>query len=326
MREPLRLVCIEEHHEAFYVWQYARRHGWISAKPTTLLHVDEHRDMALPVLRCALPGVRSTLRQAACFTYAELSITTFVWAGVLCHFFDRVLWMRVQHDSSAGSWRRIGIRPRTAAGRSFLTTVVSGFEPMPPRQSSVIEYAPLSAGENAFLGGDCILDIDLDYFCWNDFPELGPCCLRVPEETFQEVQANPYHFLRLAANSKVSAVAGNSGEYKLCLQDIARPLPVVTPAAVVLQRIEEFIEFLSRCGVKASLAVVCRSRHSGWVQSAHVEFAERALLDRLQGLFAVDQFRIDELLRGHLHEEDIFAPVPQSSDQKEFSPCQPARY
>jgi hypothetical protein len=43
-------TTIEEHHEAFFVWGRAIRSGLLPPEGSTLLHVDEHSDSALPEL------------------------------------------------------------------------------------------------------------------------------------------------------------------------------------------------------------------------------------------------------------------------------------
>ncbi len=50
------LHVLEEHHEAFLLWQIAIRAGVLPARGNTLLHVDEFPDDGVPRLRRSLEG------------------------------------------------------------------------------------------------------------------------------------------------------------------------------------------------------------------------------------------------------------------------------
>ena len=51
------VVLMEEHHEAFLVWEVARQKGWLPTEGSFLLHVDAHSDLSLPVLSTSLGGL-----------------------------------------------------------------------------------------------------------------------------------------------------------------------------------------------------------------------------------------------------------------------------
>jgi hypothetical protein len=44
-KQHIPIFIMEEHHEAFIVWNYAMRAGWIPVKENCLFHVDTHADM-----------------------------------------------------------------------------------------------------------------------------------------------------------------------------------------------------------------------------------------------------------------------------------------
>jgi hypothetical protein len=45
------LYILEEHHEAFLIWNYARQKGIIPEINNSLFHFDSHSDMGIPFLR-----------------------------------------------------------------------------------------------------------------------------------------------------------------------------------------------------------------------------------------------------------------------------------
>ena len=87
------LIVIEEHHEAFFVWHRAICNGWMKPAGNTLLHLDEHHDLSVPVLRTPLRALR-TPEEVARFTYGELGIGSFIWPAVYTGVFEQFFWMR----------------------------------------------------------------------------------------------------------------------------------------------------------------------------------------------------------------------------------------
>jgi len=46
--QNIKTFIIEEHHEAFFVWNYAVLNNLLPAKGNNLFHIDEHSDMGTP--------------------------------------------------------------------------------------------------------------------------------------------------------------------------------------------------------------------------------------------------------------------------------------
>ncbi len=282
MAGQLPIILLEEHHEAFYAWNYASRAEWLDTRSATLLHVDEHADMALPRLRRPMASITG-LADLADFVYRELTINDFVWPAVYQGHFERLFWMRAQHAPSAGAWRRITISPADRRGLTFSLTTQTPDESA-RFQSRTIEYAPLTARNSIQPAEPVLLDIDLDYFAWNSHPDLPECRIEVTENTYRCFRDNPYHWLRISPGAKVSAVA-DDGRFYLIYDDGPRTERTVSEAEVVDQRLDEFFRFLEKNCIKPKAATICRSLHSGYTEKAHSEYIESTLLDRLERLY-----------------------------------------
>ncbi len=284
-------VLIEEHHEAFYVWNYSVQAGWLSSEPRTLLHVDEHADMAIPRLHRQIESI-SGLQDLAAFTYQELNINNFIWAAAYQGCLSRIWWMRANHAESAGGWRRMRIEPKNQEATEFVITAASSANSHP--ESRTIEYAPLTTRDRVD-SQSLILDIDLDYFCWNERAEPPEWQIEVTESAYKKFQADKYHYLRIAPGGRVSLVKSN-GSYYITLDQYPKPANKPIEKEVIQNRLREFQNFLTRNGVQPELIVLCRSIHSGYLPKQHAVFVEESLVNLLKELYPLRMQHIESLL------------------------------
>jgi hypothetical protein len=290
------LVIIEEHHEAFYVWEYAIRRGWLPESNNTLLHVDAHADMWLPRLRQPLRRATS-LRDLARFVYYELDIGSFIWPAVYLEQFNRLLWLRHQHRMSAGGWRKLIISEKLAGPREFqlFAATDAAAELQGPRGKSV-DYCPVTTGELVKTDQAIVLDIDLDYFSCNSYPELPFHEIEVTADTFHEFNGNRYHFLRLPPGEKVSATR-RGNKYYLTFNDYhSVPLDSAASAKDASGRLNDLVRFLRTNSVAPELIIVSRSYFSGYTPQALVAVLESRLLEALSDLHPVQILTIDSIL------------------------------
>ena len=74
---PVPLYIMEEHHEALIVWRDAICRGILPAKGNSLLHVDEHSDMALPSVQTPIRQAFDSDEEIRRFVFEELNIGNF---------------------------------------------------------------------------------------------------------------------------------------------------------------------------------------------------------------------------------------------------------
>jgi hypothetical protein len=289
------LVVVEEHHEAFYVWNYAVQKGWLAPNGNTLLHVDNHADMSVPRLRRRLTSIGG-LSDLAEFTYHELDIGNFIWPAVYLGVFSRVLWLRYRQETGAGGWRTIFICSKDDDKREFVTASTLG-----PYENSQdirsVEYAPITTGEHLSTEFPVILDIDLDYFCCNEHPNLPERKreIEVTRVVFEEFHRNNYHFLRISPGGKISAVA-RRGRYFLIYQDYPpSPRKSVTRSSI-RERIDDFVNYLRSYSVIPPLIVICHSVYSGYTPSEHIAFIKKTLIKGLETLYSLNLLSIQGLM------------------------------
>ncbi len=281
------LCIMEEHHEAFWLWQYAIRQKLIEPDGNVLLHVDRHDDMQSPVLRTSVKELSSSLDNMARFTYDELGVATFILPAVYQHIFHEVYWCRPQKKAAVTS--RNYLRSYQQAGKMFII----GPDPSPwPHKKSwqdrvSFTYYEIGPEARLELTLPVILDIDLDFFVRNVFQSERQR-LEVTENEFRRFQEDKYHFLRL--NYRCYAGEEDSGYYVYFYPELDRPIEYPGTASqeeTILQKIQRFGVFLHKNDIRPVLIDLCRSRKSGYMPSDTWEFAEQELLRLLQGMYSV---------------------------------------
>lgn len=289
------LVVVEEHHEAFYVWHYAVHRGWMSQGENTLLHVDAHADIMLPRLRRPLHSL-SNLADVADFTYRELEISNFIWPAVYQGFFTRLLWLKHRHRSDSGGWRSMLIASKNSMCTEFSLSAYPASSSATAPDAKVAEYAPVTTAEVLNTEQPIIVDIDLDYFCSNTYPELPRNELEITRAEFEEFTGNPYHFLRISPSDKISAVS-RAGRFFLVYNDYHPERPSrEARLAQIDERIADFVRYLRAYSVIPRLIVVCRSYYCGYTPADCIDYLQSSLMRALEQLFPLHVFSIRDVL------------------------------
>lgn len=296
--KPIPLIIVEEHHEAFYVWNYAVRTGWLGAEGNTLLHFDSHPDMALPRLRRPLSSI-GDLVDLADFTYQELSIGDFIWPAVYQGLFNRVLWIRYRQKLSEGGWRTLLIGAKNPQRTEFFTAASIASTPYAAAADvRSVDYSPMTTQECVKTDQPAVLDFDLDYFCCNEHPRLPVQEVETTRAVYEEFHRNHYHFLHFAGKISVTA---RDGRYFLVYDDFPyrhTPEPPNYPAdrSAIQTRITDAADFLCSYSVLPPLIVICRSVHSGYTPREECAFVEKTLIEHLEKLYSLEVLSIDDLL------------------------------
>jgi hypothetical protein len=289
------LVLVEEHHEAFYVWNYAALKGWIPSANNTLLHADSHADMALPRLRQPLCSV-ADLTDLLDFVHRELDISSFIWPAVYAGMFNRVLWLKPQHRTSSGGWRPILVSSKNERHTEFLLTSFDATQPQTcPPGARLMHFCPVTPQEYLATEQPIVLDIDLDYFCCNEYPLASFREVEITHQSFDEFQANPYHVLRMSPAMKVSAIR-RAGRYYLLFYDYQADGHGRTKGNSDFRAtLSSFCRYLACYSVAPPLIVVCRSMYSGYTPAEHVEDLQREVLEGLGHLYSLRVMTLNEI-------------------------------
>jgi len=294
------LVALEEHHEAFFVWYYARESGWLAESGNVLLHVDEHADLNLPLSRHPLPE-RHDLNWAARYTYTRTDIACFIWPAVYSGAFDKIYWLRRKHDSTAGSWRRVKLA--FAEDRSPFAWKKEEYFSLDPIETApgevACEYAPLEPGDRLRPQAPFALDIDLDYFASNYPPDKPKMALRLEEKFAREIIENPYHWTKVEGNTFVAA-QDSEGSWILTPREEpfypARAVDARPPEEVIPEALARFGAYLDEYELRPSVITLCRSEYSGYSPRSSVRQIEEGVRRIIKQRYDTEEYGLNSIL------------------------------
>lgn len=262
------LFVVEEHHEAFLIWQAARHEGLIAERGNALLHVDEHIDITVPRLRRPLSTAVHDIQGAAAFTYEELSCSEFIIPALHLGIFEDFVWLG--RDVAGITNQLMVVHSSALQGRSFelrrfpITNGRPTALEIDALDGYVVRYRAQDADDPLPNMQNVVLDIDLDYFSCEEAVEK-PRRIEVAKAEFEAFHSDRYHFLRLSQGNRIKMIEAH-GRYYLHLNDYgdAGAAPRRVDQRTILDRIGTLVNLLRRHEVAPRLIEIARSRHSGY--------------------------------------------------------------
>ncbi|MBI3862605.1 MAG: UPF0489 family protein [Planctomycetia bacterium] len=285
-------VLMEEHHEAFLVWELARQKGWLPAEGSCLVHVDAHSDLSLPVLRTSLGAL--SLEPAALreFVYSELTVASFILASIYRGVFNRMLW--IQNDTSDAHEKLLHVYSMDRQGRSLrITTSIRQAGAFNPQRRH-FGLRSVRCAQAIDVADPWALDIDLDYFSTNDQRQFAQ--VEVTQLEYERFHSDRYHPLRTTMGAQVHAVEV-AGRYFLQADysDAWEPGHGRVDEATIKARMGEFGQALRRLTGPPRVITICRSAISGYTPADQVELIQSLLFDELAGVYPLERIACDAL-------------------------------
>jgi hypothetical protein len=288
---------VEEHHEAFFVWQQAVCDGMIPETGNLLLHVDEHADMALPWLSTPLREALTSRAALARLTRDELGIADFILPSMYLGTIAEACWLRRGHGQGPEQTTFHLASPNNAGHQLVLEKSAFAAGLLDPKGRRTARLTRITTKsdmpERPGDGADSLLlDIDLDYFHSDDHA-AETTQIQITAQEYEAFHADPYHRVRFLGGRIRAEQRGEEFWYVISGHtDIKK---VVFDATTVASRIENFASWLRDQRIFPQLITICRSCHSGYVPPQHGPWIEATLLAALRELYPLDLLPFPDL-------------------------------
>jgi flagellin-specific chaperone FliS len=297
--KKIPLFIFEEHHEAFFVWNYSVMNNLIKKSNNTLLHVDEHSDMAVPKFNYSINSIQDKLQKLYEFTYNELTIANFIVPAIYQGMFSQLYWLYQSTNEGKGSKRPILVYSHKAEGQVLMLDINCDVGTLAFFNSDLKNalFKSIKTHDEFPESQSVVLDIDLDYFSCNPHYYHYQGKLEVTKEQHDSFNRDKHHFLRFSLGSGIKSKTEN-GRYYLLFNslhsEVISSKLKVSPKEIII-RIDRFIEFLRKNNVKPQLIDICRSRLSGFTPEDQWEFIEEKLIEKLSTLYNIEINHIKEV-------------------------------
>lgn len=288
MKKKIFTCLIEEHHEAFYVWEYLKGEKIIQPEDNSLIHVDEHSDFATPLLGSSIHQLEGmTLAQKLKFTYHELSIANFIVPSVYLGLIKEVIWIKRRHRKLSKYDFKMFVKSYNNKGIKLLSGEQDSLHDIP--KGEIVKYYDYRRHTYDQITNrkNVLLDIDLDYFsCTGDPNLLNETKIEITKEEFEKYNLNPYHKINFTHIGRVESEELN-GRYFYVINRYPQiyPNPLKTNESQILKNIKLLTSKLQEENIIPQAITICRSRYSGYTPKDQWEFIEKSLLSELKRIY-----------------------------------------
>lgn len=278
---------MEEHHEAFYYWCLAIEKGYLEQENNTLFHIDHHDDLEYGGYFHDFSRKMESLEEYREFTYNELGIADFIVPAIYEGIFSVMYNMKKVRPVPFIKKEKMVHRK----GNNCLT--MGDYLPFvhgKPRREKAEEYRFFTYYEGSLSDPEemtgTVLDIDLDYFCWDDsLTKVGDKKMEITRKAYEEFQSNPYHPFRIMPR-KLLRIREENGRFYVCYTEP----PIVqkeTDEECIRKRVERFGQWLKHQEWKPKLITICRSAHSGYLPPDYAELVEGLVCAVLEEIYEI---------------------------------------
>ena len=282
----MKVFILEEHHESFIVWFYAMLKKMIPASQNTLIHIDQHADLELPILKQPYPEHFASVKDVYDFTHRNLGIDDFIVAAIFGKIFNHVIW--INHDPFKKVSDDFVIFSINSKGRFFALKKATEHTLNKPDARS-FHYQAITLSRQDIKIQQCLLNIDLDFFSCIKKP-LPFAKIETTKNEWDNIKNNPYHIIRTNTNNKIDYLVENNKYYILINHLPEKPkYGLEVNSDMIRKRIEKFGQFLEINNIIPALITVCRSRFSGYTPDNQWELIENMLMDKLKKIYGEEK-------------------------------------
>lgn len=281
---------MDEHNDAFYHWHLFIEHGYISSEGNYLLHIDHHDDYECGGYDWDLTRMPAGAEEALRFVDQAVGIADFIvpalWQGIFSTvhimknlvplpFSDTEDFVRIQNGCELikGTYTPLLHRKKKCDGDEnyrFFTHRTGGL-----------------MDDERVEASNIVLDVDLDYFCWDNSLSSTPRKrIEITETAYREFMNDRNHPFRILPVKLLSVEEENRRFYLVYREQIA---PDKEPdEARIVKRMDRLFQWFQAIDLQPAAIDVCRSSFSGYLPQTKAAFVEEQFMKRLCRQYDVD--------------------------------------
>lgn len=295
------VFIIEEHHEAFFIWNYGYFKGVIRPFGNTLLHVDSHDDMVIAKLNSSVDELEDDLHKIYNYTYQEFGIASFIIPAIYRGIINNYTFL-YKYDAYSGKRVNKYVASYQSEGKFFKTEEVNAFLRLKLKSNEnqwgkyqFYTYQEIGLASKFSTSQPLILDIDLDFFSCDNSLSSAQIKIEITKEAYLEFNKNKYHPFRILPAAALT-VTNEADRYYLQYNEWQEESELQKVSLEIIdKRINKFISFLKENNLKPNLIDICRSRFSGYTPIDQWQYIENKLISGLEQLYNMEITHISDL-------------------------------
>ena len=287
--DPIPIYIIEEHHEAFIVWNKAISAKRIPAQNNILFHFDEHSDLGIPSFNRSIHGLSNNFKSVVNFTFNELTIGSFIIPSIYLGIINQYYWFNNKNENTPNKRSSFYVMSYNNDGLKLISGKTSDM----PKNMEFNNIRMFKRFENSLYSipanKKVLLDIDLDLFsCTGNPIILNEIQVEITKREYESFKKNRYHPMHYSGVPKIYAVKKNGKYYYLInYYRYTYPLSQKKSLDQISERIKIFGQQLKLKNIHPTVITICRSRHSGFTPEDQWMEIENMLLKELCTVYNV---------------------------------------
>ena len=280
-------VIIDEHNEAFYAWRLFIEKNFIEPNGNYLLHIDHHDDMESGGYDWNFNDRIDSTDSARIFIDKCLGIADFITPALWYGMFSTV------HILKNLMPKALTVEKKFVKRHGDHVLIFGRYIPFihsdekNKSDSCYRFFTQIEGGLNAddeYPSEGVVLDVDLDYFCWDDsLKSVPPKRMEITKEAFEEYMSDRNHPFRIVPK-KLMVPQEIDGRYYMVYEEHTERNALPTEERIV-KRIVRLLEYMRERSIQPKAIDICRSSYSGYLPKERAAFVEKEFLSRLGALF-----------------------------------------
>ena len=289
--KKIPVIRMNEHHEAFLCWNQLIEAGYIAAEGNYLLHVDHHDDMECGGYDWSFSH-KPVGEEILQFTYDVLGIADFIIPAVYYRIFSQVHLLKNVLPLKMNSLNMlVQCINDNQLNKTSVVPFIHADKKNDPMYSFYTQHEGGLFERETFMekikDQSVVLDVDLDYFCWDDsLSSRNPKRIEITEEAYQEYQSNPYHPFRILPRRMIKAIE-NQGKYYLEYKEKISPNKRPTRERI-LKRMDALLQWFEECNLQPAAIDICSSHYSGYLPAEMYPWIEEMFLEKIGKLWDIE--------------------------------------